>query len=640
MKTSLLMFSLVLLSFCSVFGQTYPANFSQVEVASGISGPTAMAIAPDGRIFVAQQNGVLYVIKNGVKLTTPALQMSVNSAGERGLIGLALHPAFATNGIIYLYYTLPDGSRNRVSRFWVRNDVIDRSREEIILDLDPLSSATNHNGGAMQFRGDKLLIAVGDNANGLNATDLTTYHGKILRINANGSTPGDNPFYSSSNLKTRKIWAYGLRNPFTFDVQATTGRTFVNDVGQVSFEEINDATFGGLHFGWPDREGYTNDPSFESPVYAYGHGSGDGVGCAITGGTFFNPGSSNYPSEYHGKYFFQDLCNNWINYIDISSGAIRHAFATGLPGGALGIDVGTDGNLYFLSRAAGKLYKIVYNNGSPGWFSADVGTVFIPGNFRIENETFSIQASGADIWGNSDQFHFVYQPIEENADLRVRVTGLFDTKHSWVKAGVMVRESLASGARNVMLAITRGNGITLQHRAVANGTTTAELSPGVVPYWLRIQRNGETISTQKSTDGVSWVSVGTKTLNVSGTLYIGLAFTSHSPNTLSTATMTNVTLIESSAAASMAARNEGGSEMNANLEVYPNPLKGHQLYVASTEDGDWDKVQLINAMGQIVMEKSAQGRSCELDVTGLARGVYFVRVSSDGRIIQKTLLKN
>jgi glucose/arabinose dehydrogenase/regulation of enolase protein 1 (concanavalin A-like superfamily) len=361
----LLLLLLVLLALASrkLQAQTFPQGFSQVEVANGISNPTVMAFAPDGRIFVAQQNGVLHVIKNGVKLGVPALQLTVNASGERGLIGIALHPQFSTNGYVYLYYTLSNGSRNRVSRFTMSGDVISPSSEVIILDLDPLSGATNHNGGAMHFKGNFLYIAIGENANTAHAQNLDTYHGKVLRINPDGSAPTDNPFYSATaSAQRRRVWAYGLRNPYTFDVQPATGRIFVNDVGQDTWEEINDATTGGRNFGWPATEGSTTNPAYTSPVFAYQHGSGDGRGCAITGGVFFNPSATNYPSTYTGKYFYQDLCNSWINYLDLSSGVVRHAFATGLPGQSLALDVGTDGNLYYLSRTAGRLYRIVYTS--------------------------------------------------------------------------------------------------------------------------------------------------------------------------------------------------------------------------------------------------------------------------------------
>src|SRR5688572_11383910 len=130
----------------------YPADFAQVLVANGISNPTAMAFASDGSIFVAEQAGRLRVIKNGTLLAAPFIQLTVNSAGERGLIGIALDPAFSTTSYIYLYYTVPGTpAHNRVSRFTANGDVVMADSELIILELDPLSSATNHNGGAMHF---------------------------------------------------------------------------------------------------------------------------------------------------------------------------------------------------------------------------------------------------------------------------------------------------------------------------------------------------------------------------------------------------------------------------------------------------------------------------------------------------------
>jgi len=371
--------------------QTFPTGFSRVQVASGISSPTVMAFAPDGRIFVAQQNGALRVIKNGALLATPFLQLTVNSSGERGLIGVALDPNFATNQYVYVYYTLPDGSRNRISRFTGNGDVVVAGSEVVVLNLDPLSSATNHNGGAMHFKNGLLYVAIGENANGANAQNLDTYHGKILRINPNGSVPAGNPFTTGSEQR-RRVWAYGLRNPYTFDVQPGTGRIFVNDVGQSTWEEINDATTGGLNFGWPTAEGTSSNTNFTNPVFSYPHGSGDGRGCAITGGVFFNPSATNYPAQYTGRYFFQDLCNRWINVLDLSTATpTRSAFATGLGGDALSIDVGPDGNLYYLERSTGAIYRVIYTvNSAPAIVTQPASQTVAAG----QPVTFSVTATG------------------------------------------------------------------------------------------------------------------------------------------------------------------------------------------------------------------------------------------------------
>lgn len=346
----------------SLEAQVYPADFSQVRVANNISNPTVMAFANDGRIFVAQQGGALRVIKNGTLLATPFITLAVNSTGERGLIGIALDPDFAINHFIYLYYTVSDGSHNRLSRFTANGDVVVANSESIVLELDPLSTATNHNGGALAFGPDgKLFVAVGENAKGTNSQDLNTYLGKILRINKDGSVPAGNPFTDGSEQKKR-IWAYGLRNPYTISFQPGTGKFFVNDVGQGSWEEVNDATTGGKNFGWPSAEGMSTNTNYTNPVYYYGRGDVDGTGCAITGGTFFNPATTNYPSQYIGKYFIMEYCNNWINSFDPAVATpARAAFATAISGSGVSIATGIDGNLYYLSRNAASVFRIVYN---------------------------------------------------------------------------------------------------------------------------------------------------------------------------------------------------------------------------------------------------------------------------------------
>ena len=361
---------LIVASFCTLIlqlkSQTFTQpGFNQVLVANGISNPTVMEFAPDGRLFVAQQNGALRIIENGVLLATPAITLSVNSSGERGLLGIAFDPDFNNNHFIYLYYTLSSAANNRISRFTVNGNTIAASSESVVLNLDPLSSATNHNGGTIQFGPDgKLYVGVGENANPNNAQNLDTYHGKILRINSDGSVPAGNPFPSGSAQRQR-LWEYGMRNPYTLSIQPGTGRIFVNDVGQNTWEEVNDCTAGGLNYGWPTAEGMSSNPAFTNPIYTYQHGSGVGFGCAITGGTFFNPTSTNYPAQYTGRYFFLDFCNNWIDQLTLSgSTATRSNFASSIAGSPVDMSTGPDGNLYFLSRANSAVYKITFTGSS------------------------------------------------------------------------------------------------------------------------------------------------------------------------------------------------------------------------------------------------------------------------------------
>ena len=330
-----------------------PTGFTDAQVGGNLSGsPTAMAFAPDGRLFVCQQGGQLRVIKNGVLLSTPFVSLTVDSSGERGLLGIAFDPNFATNHYLYGYYTVATSPiHNRVSRFTAAGNTAAPGSEIVILNLDNLSSATNHNGGAIHFGPDgKLYIGVGENANGANAQTLSNLLGKMLRIKADGTIPPDNPFYNTATGNNRAIWALGLRNPFTFAFQPGTTRLFINDVGESTYEEINDG-IAGSNYGWPITEGPTSNSAFRGPIYFYGHGTNNVTGCAIVGAAFYNPPVPQFPSSYTGKYFFADLCNGWIRVFDPSAGTAT-GFATGIVN-PVDLHVGSDGALYYLARGSG-----------------------------------------------------------------------------------------------------------------------------------------------------------------------------------------------------------------------------------------------------------------------------------------------
>ncbi|MGH9369020.1 MAG: PQQ-dependent sugar dehydrogenase, partial [Thermoanaerobaculia bacterium] len=400
-----------------------------------LASPTAFAIAPDGRIFVCEQAGKLRVIKNGTHLSTPFLTVTVSSVGERGLLGIAFDPAFAVNGFLYVYYTATTPAiHNRVSRFTASGDVAVIGSETILLELDNLSSATNHNGGALHFGLDgKLYIAVGENATGSNAQTLANLLGKLLRLNKDGTIPTDNPFYATASGKNRAIWARGLRNPFTFAVQPGTGRIFINDVGQATWEEINDGQ-AGANYGWPTTEGPTTNPSFETPVYYYS--SSAGSDCAITGGAFYNPASVQFPSSYVGDYFFADYCGGWIHRLDAAGYTSSSNFATGL---TLPVDltVGADGSLYYLSRGSSTgVFRIQYTLNTPPTITVhpQSRTVTVGGS-----ATFSVSASGTpplsyqwqrngvDISGaTASSYTIVSAQLSDNlATFRCRVTNAY-----------------------------------------------------------------------------------------------------------------------------------------------------------------------------------------------------------------------
>ncbi len=330
-----------------------PDGFAQQVVAAGITGATGMAIAGDGRIFVAEQTGTLRLIKDGSLLKEPFLKLEVDSAWERGLIGLTLDPNFPKAPFIYLCYVTPKPyPHHRVSRFTCDGDRAKPDSEVVLLEGDDQTKLggvvpAGHQGGGIHFgRDGKLYIAIGEQTAGEPSQSLHTLQGKLLRINSDGSIPDDNPFAQKTQGKYRAIWAYGLRNPFGFAVQPGTGRIFINDVGDSRWEEVNEGV-AGANYGWPRAEGPTLDSHYRSPIHFYGASAMK----SVSGGVFYNPSHEQFPHHYVGKYFFADFNLNWIHVLDPESPASVETFATRLTG-PVDLQLGSDGSLYCLNRNA------------------------------------------------------------------------------------------------------------------------------------------------------------------------------------------------------------------------------------------------------------------------------------------------
>ena len=347
---------------------TLPVGFTEKNVATGLSAPTSIAFAPDGRIFVTQQGGLLRVIDaSGTLLATPFVTLTVDANGERGLLGVTLDPNFATNQFVYLYYTATTPAiHNRVSRFTASGNVAAAGSELPLLELDNLSTATNHNGGAIHFGADgKLYIAVGENANGANAQNLTNLLGKILRINADGTIPSDNPFFTDPTPGIRKeIWAYGFRNPWRFAVRPGNGAIFIADVGQGTWEEVDVGVPGG-NFGWPGMEGNhcTGSGSCTGvpAIFEYNH---NGSGASITGGDFYQ--GTTFPVGYANVYFYGDAVDSFIRYlvVDPNNAVISdNAFATATDGP---VDIRYHDNaIWYLAINTGHLRRITFPARTP-----------------------------------------------------------------------------------------------------------------------------------------------------------------------------------------------------------------------------------------------------------------------------------
>jgi glucose/arabinose dehydrogenase len=386
-------------------------GFAETTVTTGIAGPTAMEFSPDGRLWVLEQGGnVKLVHSDGTTFT--ALHQTVDSTGERGMLGIAFDPHFAANHFVYLYYTNPNpggaswatGEHNQLSRFTVNDSNLMQpvfTSEAPILDWNNLSGAINHNGGAIHFGKDGMLYAdAGDNMQTFTGPDgidyrvsqsLDTLLGKQLRIDVskfNASVaarddvtvghliPNDNPFVGTVSGINQLIYALGLRNPFTFAVQPGTGRILINDVGENTWEEIDDS-IAGANYGWSggNTDGFGHSPpsfapgTYHDPLLAYTHsGSGSlATGAAIVGGTFYNPPTAQFPAMYVGMYFYEDLSSGWIRYFNpntpndsSSPDGDSVEFASNTPGGLRDLTVDSAGNLYYLSGGDGSIRKISF----------------------------------------------------------------------------------------------------------------------------------------------------------------------------------------------------------------------------------------------------------------------------------------
>jgi hypothetical protein len=178
------------------------------------------------------------------------------------------------------------------------------------------------------------------------------------------------------------------------------------------------------------------------------------------------------------------------------------------------------------------------------WVGRDIGAVGVPGSFSVASGVFTIRASGTDIWGSTDEFYYVYQPMSGDGEITARVTGLQNTA-PWAQAGVMIRETLTGNSRHAFMMVSAQNGLDLEYRTTTGGPT-AEVyrgNNGRVPVWVRLVRTGNTFKGYYSTDGVSWTLQGSVTVTMGSSVYIGLGVSSLKNTVLNTATLDNVRVV-------------------------------------------------------------------------------------------------
>lgn len=308
------------------------------RIAAGLDAPLFAASPPGdpNRLFVLEKNTgrvvILDLATNQVQaqpfFDVPAGDLSIE--GERGLLGLAFHPDYASNGKFYLNLTNELGD----TKIW---EVTNPASARVLLTIDRTAGVTNHNGGWLGFGPDGLLyIGSGDSGSGNDpenaAQNINDLRGKVLRIDVDNQDPGRDYAIPAGNPFANEVFAYGLRNPWRASFDSATGELYIADVGQNAREEVNYLPAGsgaGVNFGWRVLEGTLptglpqltnpapNDPSLRAPIAEYGHGFGDFQGFSVTGGYVYRG-----PGGAQGHYFLADFVSNHLWTLRVQDGQV------------------------------------------------------------------------------------------------------------------------------------------------------------------------------------------------------------------------------------------------------------------------------------------------------------------------------
>jgi glucose/arabinose dehydrogenase len=347
-----------------------PVDFTNELVAGGLSLPTSIIFLPDGRMLIAEKGGTILIADPASIPATPSAYMTISdiaTAGEQGLLDIALDPDFLSNGWFYAYYAHATSQRFRIARFDHLGATGDPASETLIWeDTSPFTGICCHHGGSINFGPDgKLYLTTGDEFDNFSAQSLSSTAGKVLRMNPDGSVPADNPFVDGPGGNEDHIWAYGFRNAFRARWDLPTGRFFIGEVGgnnqEVAWEDIN-LGVAGANYGWPICEGFCSNPAFTDPLYAYPH---LGLGASLTGGVVYRGGV--YPTEYDEVYFFADYVRGWLHYLTFDAFGQVTADLEFDPavGSVVDIKQGPGGEIYYCELIAGEVRRYAYDAGNP-----------------------------------------------------------------------------------------------------------------------------------------------------------------------------------------------------------------------------------------------------------------------------------
>ena len=429
-----------------IFISIYSQNIGLQSFASGFSSPLEITHAGDSRLFIVQKGGLIRILNaNGTINPTPFLNVSSlisTSGNERGLLGLAFHPNYATNGLFFINYTNLSGN-TIIARYSVSSDPnIANTNGSILMTINQPYS--NHNGGTLKFGPDGYLyIGMGDGGSAGDpenrAQNINQNLGKMLRIDVNSNTspfysiPPTNPYVNISG--NDEIWAIGLRNPWKFSFNRITGDLWIADVGQSAVEEVNRILSplpnSGLNFGLRCYEGnavYLNSgcAPASTMVFPFTQYPRSGGACSITGGYTYT--GTTYPN-FQNKYFYADYCDNRIRMVDAAGNVIISNSFSGNGFATFGED--SNGELYVAGINSGTIFKIIdttLSNADFDFSNISVIKNSTRGLFTILNATNINSFQIFDVTGKQMFSSFGNNNDEQILDLRSFSNGIYFIK--------------------------------------------------------------------------------------------------------------------------------------------------------------------------------------------------------------------
>jgi glucose/arabinose dehydrogenase len=431
---NILLLGMTMLSF---FG--YSQIISLTQFASGFTDPVEITHAGDSRLFVVQQGGLIKIVNaNGTTNATPFLNLSsiISTGGERGLLGLAFHPNYATNGLFFVNYTNTAGN-TVIARYSVSaNPNVASTTGTILMTItQPFS---NHNGGSIKFGPDGYLyIGMGDGGSGGDpgnrSQNISDNLGKMLRIDVNSSVapfytnPATNPYVGIAG--NDEIWAIGLRNPWKFSFNRLNGDLWIADVGQNAIEEIDKISSPlpntGINFGWRCYEGNstyntTGCAAASTMTFPFTQYARSGGACSVTGGYVYT--GTLYPN-FQNKYFFTDYCDDKIRMVNSAGTITTTSSFSGNSFATFGEDVA--GELYVAGISSGIIFKIQDASFGTSDFEKNEFSLF-PNpaknsiSIKLSNENLATKIAVFDLTGKL----ILSQKLENNPENTISISSI------------------------------------------------------------------------------------------------------------------------------------------------------------------------------------------------------------------------